>query len=186
MKTINYAILGLLSWRAMSGYDIKKLFSDSAAMYWSGNNNQIYTTLVKLHKDGLVSREVRQQESLPAKKIYTITPAGKDALRNWVLSEPEYPQLRNSFLIQLAWADQLSQAELDQLLNQYQEELEAQKLIIKTQSERKVLAPERSEREIVLWEMISENWVSFYENELAWLEKLRKRLSACWVFIDSN
>ncbi|RPI32756.1 MAG: DUF4180 domain-containing protein, partial [Chloroflexota bacterium] len=39
---IKFAILGYLSWRPFSGYDLKKLFADSAAFYWSGNNNQIY------------------------------------------------------------------------------------------------------------------------------------------------
>ena len=40
--TIKYAILGLLSWKPFSGYDLKKIFVDSASLYWSGNNNQIY------------------------------------------------------------------------------------------------------------------------------------------------
>ena len=43
--TLEYAILGLLSWKPFSGYDLKKIFSDSPIYYWSGNNNQIYRTL---------------------------------------------------------------------------------------------------------------------------------------------
>ncbi len=65
--TIDYAILGLLSWKPLSGYDLKKLFSDSSILYWSGNNNQIYKALIQLHQDGLVSQETQLQESLPAK-----------------------------------------------------------------------------------------------------------------------
>ena len=44
---IEYAILGLLSWRPFSGYELRKFFSESVALYWSGNNNQVYPTLVR-------------------------------------------------------------------------------------------------------------------------------------------
>ena len=40
--SIHHAILGLLSWKPHTGYDLKKVFEDSAFMHWSGNNNQIY------------------------------------------------------------------------------------------------------------------------------------------------
>ena len=66
--SIRHAILGFLSWQSFSGYDLKKMFSDSTALYWSGNNNQIYTTLVQLREEGLVEQEVQYQASLPAKK----------------------------------------------------------------------------------------------------------------------
>ncbi len=78
---IKYAILGLLSWKPLSGYDLKKIMVDSAAFYWSGNNNQIYKTLVQLHEEGLVEIEVRQQENYPPRKEYTITDQGAAALR---------------------------------------------------------------------------------------------------------
>jgi hypothetical protein len=35
----------------------------------------------------------------------------------------------------------------------------------------------RTPREAVLWGMIQENWISFYETELKWVRKLRKQLS---------
>jgi DNA-binding PadR family transcriptional regulator len=54
--SIEYAILGILSWRPLSGYDLKKMIEGSAALYLSGNNNEIYRTLVSLHDQGLVTR----------------------------------------------------------------------------------------------------------------------------------
>jgi PadR family transcriptional regulator AphA len=187
--SIEYAILGLLSWRPMTGYDIKKMFAGSAAFYWSGNNNQIYTTLVKLHENGLVTREVEIQEDSPSRKIYSITPKGQAELKNWLFSEPEPPELKNTFLIQLAWADQLSPEELDMLLEKYEAEIQMQVSMLQTQKQQKNIAPSgmvrdayinanlaRTPREAVLWGMIQENWISFYENELKWVRKLRKQL----------
>ena len=48
MVTIDYTILGMLSWKPMTGYDMKRMMQDSPVMYWSGNNNQIYKALVQL------------------------------------------------------------------------------------------------------------------------------------------
>jgi DNA-binding PadR family transcriptional regulator len=187
--SIDYAILGLLSWRPMTGYDIKKMFAGSAAFYWSGNNNQIYTTLVKLHENGLVTREVEVQEDSPARKIYSITPEGQAALKQWLFSEPEPPELKNTFLVQLAWADQLRPEELDMLLEKYEAEMQMQIAMLQTQKQQKNIAPSgkvrdayinaslaRTPREAVLWGMIQENWISFYENELKWVRKLHKQL----------
>ena len=71
-----FTILGLLSWKPSSGYDLKRIISDSDIFYWSGNNNQIYKSLLELQKEGLVTHQVQLQESLPAKKIYSITEKG--------------------------------------------------------------------------------------------------------------
>ncbi len=187
--TIQYAILGLLSWRPFSGYDLKKVFADSTVIYWSGNNNQIYTALVQLHTEGLVTQEIQVQESLPARKIYNLTEKGRAALKQWVLSTPELPELRNTFLIQLTWADLLDDAELDALLARYEEEVRVQLLMQQEKARRQEAPPARTEREAYLWEMISQNVLSVYENELSWVRRVReglKRLAGLAAGIESD
>jgi PadR family transcriptional regulator AphA len=187
--SIEYAILGLLNLRPLTGYDIKKIFVGSAMIYWSGNNNQIYTTLVKLHENELVTLEVELHADSPSRKIYSITAKGQAELKKWLLSEPEPPQLKNSFLIQLAWADQLSPDELDTLLGKYESEMQMQVSMLRTQERQRNISPSatsrdayidvtlaRTLREAKLWSMIQENWISFYENELSWVRKLRQQL----------
>jgi PadR family transcriptional regulator AphA len=139
--SIEFAILGLLSWRSLTGYDIKKMFAGSTALYWSGNNNQIYTTLVKLHKNELVSREIELQEDSPSRKVYSITAKGQAELKKWLLSEPEPPQLKNPFLIQLAWADQLNTDELDVLLGKYEAEIQMQVSMLQVQARQRNISP---------------------------------------------
>jgi len=187
--SLELAILGLLSLRPQTGYDIKKIFEDSPTLYWSGSNNQIYHTLVDLHQKGLVTREVQLQEDHPSRKIYTITQKGLDELKQWVKAVPELPQLKQAFLIQLAWADLLEPAELDALLEQYEEEVQMQLFLLqsthpqnspslrrKRREEYVDPAQARTPREAVLWGMILENRSSFFENELSWVRKLRKAL----------
>lgn len=184
--SIDHAILGLLSLNSLSGYDVKKMFEGSAALYWSGNNNQIYKALIKLHEQGWVRYETQTQDNSPTRKIYSITEKGNEELRRWVLTNPEIPQVRNSFLIQLAWADQLSANELDDLLGKYEGELRAQLAMLNFQKQHRNISPSgvsrdayinvsaaRTSRETFLWNMILENWVSYYQTELDWVGKLR-------------
>ena len=117
--SIHHAILGLLSWKPHTGYDLKKVFEESAFMHWSGNNNQIYRPLLQLEAQGLAACEVRQPENGPAKKLYHITDAGRKALSEWVRATPEPMEIRKTFLIQLSWTNGLDDTEVDRLLGVY-------------------------------------------------------------------
>jgi PadR family transcriptional regulator, regulatory protein AphA len=138
--------------------------------------NQIYGSLIALHKEEAVSIEVQQQEKLPAKKLYTITDKGRAELRTWLLSEPELPVFRSIAHIQLAWAECLTDEELDGLLSAYERQLENQAIMCRETMRRGGKEPARSDRERLIWRSIDENQVAFYENELSWAKSLRSRL----------
>jgi DNA-binding PadR family transcriptional regulator len=176
---IKYALLGFLSWKPFSGYDLKKMLENSELFYWSGNNNQIYTGLVQLHKDGLADSEAQPSERMPNRKLYRITSEGLVELQKWLTTAPELPQLRKPFLIQLAWSSSLSASEIDALLAQYENELQMKLAILKEQQKRKiVLNPARNGREEYLWEMIFENYLSNYLQDLEWVKEVRQNLPA--------
>jgi len=174
--SLQYTILGLLSWQPLSGYDLKKLIAESDLYPWAGSSNQIYYSLVQLHNDGLVTMATHTQTAFPDKKVYTLTTAGKAALREWVLSKPELPELRNTFLIQLAWADQLSERELSQLLERYENQLEDLRHIRAENAERGIPAPARTKREHFLWHEIAEHIVHCAQSELDWVRHVRREL----------
>lgn len=172
--SIKYVMLGFLSETPLTGYDLKKKFSESEVFYWSGNNNQIYKTLVELHDEKLVTIEVRQQDSKPPRKIYTITERGLAALRQWLLVPAELPQFRNVLLVKLTWADQLEPHELSTLLTTYETELQDHLVMLREQARRSsadTVAPRRS-----FGRRIAEHWISFYEQDLAWVQALRHDL----------
>jgi len=171
--SIRHAILGFLGWKPHTGYELKKLFADALSFHWSGNNNQIYGTLVELHKSEAVTIEVQQQEKLPARKVYSITAKGRAELRGWACSEPDLPVQRSMVLTQLAWAECLSAAELDGLLAVYARKLGDQVLMYRVTLARDRAAPRRSPREELIWRSLDEHAVAFYERELAWVESLR-------------
>lgn len=174
--SIKYAILGLLSSKPSTGYDMKKVFEESAAMYWSGNNNQIYKSLIELLNEGLVTSEIKHQETSPSKKIYTITGEGLAELKKWVLSQPEAPEFKKTFLVQLAWADQLSNDELDELTSKYENEIKIQLLLHQEKKRRGTYSPDRNPREAFLWGCIQDNIISSLKGELDWIQGVRREL----------
>ena len=152
------------------------MIGDSPTHYWSGNNNQIYTSLVALHNDGFVTREVEHQDDAPSRKIYTITDAGRAELKAWAMSQPEMPDWKVPFLVQLAWTHDLDGDELDALLASYAERLRVEVLMLSELAQRGAPSPDRTQRESFLWQQIEDHWITLYTNELNWIESLRTGL----------
>ena len=174
--SIRHAILGYLSWQPMTGYELKKLFAGSLFIPWSGNNNQIYRTLVQLHDEELVKLEVQQQPSAPPRKIYTTSEKGLHELQQWLMSPPEAPVSKKTFLLQLAWSDLLESSALQGQVDQYEHEVQMRLLMCQEQLRRGQTEPARTARERKLWQAIADNWIATYEMELQWLKDLRALL----------
>lgn len=151
--SLDYAILGFLNYMPMSGYDLKKAFDDSVRHFWSADQSQIYRTLNRLYKGGMVQREVIEQENRPDRKQYSITEQGREALREWLGSPPREGAPHSSPLIQVFFAGQFPDEQIvemfyfldkamDQLLEQYG------KIPEKIEDYRRML---HSDREMYFW-----------------------------------
>lgn len=114
--SLKHAILGFLSFKSLSGYDLKKAFDNSVQHFWPANQSQIYRTLAGLKDEGLVEQEVIEREERLDMKIYHITETGQEELHQW-LATPLSPQdFREPFLIQIYFGGKLSEEEFDNLL----------------------------------------------------------------------
>jgi hypothetical protein len=92
------------------------------------------------------------------------------------MSSPEAPEIKKTFLVQLAWSDLLTNQELSEALSKYESEVRLQ-LIMQNEKYRRALhTPNRSTRESLIWEMISDNITSTYNNELNWVRETRRKL----------
>ncbi len=99
---LKHTLLGLLAREPRHGYDLKNAFETMLGGTWPLNIGQVYTTLSRLERDGLVESQVVPQELLPDRKVYAITQAGLEELDRW-LAEPALDniQLKNEFFIKL-------------------------------------------------------------------------------------
>jgi len=85
-----FAVLGLLTYGSLSGYDIRRIYAESLGNFWSESYGHIYPILKRLHDEGLATREVRRQAGRPDRHVYTITDKGRDELHRW-LAQPAEP-----------------------------------------------------------------------------------------------
>ena len=95
-----YAVLGMLTLRPMSGYEIKKMMSESTDYFWSESNGQLYPTLSRLADEGLVECQL-EANGAKTKKIYSISPSGREALEIWLSDEVEASSSRNELLLKI-------------------------------------------------------------------------------------
>jgi DNA-binding PadR family transcriptional regulator len=114
--SLKHAILGFLSYKAFSGYDLKKAFDQSVRHFWPANQSQIYRTLAELEKDGFIEKEVIPREERLDMKVYSVTEAGKEELHRWLAAPLAQQDYREPFLIQIYFAGKLSDEEIDNLL----------------------------------------------------------------------
>ncbi len=85
-----YAVLGLLMYAPLSGYDIRRIYADSLGNFWSESYGAIYPILKRLEEGGLATREVERQAGRPDRNVYTITDLGREEMRLW-LAQPADP-----------------------------------------------------------------------------------------------
>lgn len=169
-----YAILGFLNRNPRTGYELKKILTNIQGMDWQEDVNEIYKTLVRMGKDGLI---VCKQNNKPAGKVYSITDTGVSELKKWVASLPEPPAMKNQFLVQLTFADLLNESELDSLLEKYENDLKLQILMQKENLRRKGMDMDNDNSAGNLLNKAMEHITDIYENELAWIGKLKNESS---------
>jgi DNA-binding PadR family transcriptional regulator len=116
--SVKYALLGILAEKDRHGYELKSRFDEKVGEFWSLNFGQIYSTLDRLEKEGLVSHDREIQERRPDRKIFRITLEGRDELAVW-LSTPvnKVRALRDEFFIKLVFLDQSNPSAILELIN---------------------------------------------------------------------
>lgn len=102
-------LLGLLR-KPASGYDLKGIFDERIHYFWSAELSQIYPTLDRMEKRGLL-----RSRRVPAKRgagriIYQTTPAGHRVLREWLERGIEFSDDRITYLAKLYMMDELGDA----------------------------------------------------------------------------
>jgi DNA-binding PadR family transcriptional regulator len=82
----------------MSGYDVKQFLERTVVHFWSESPGQIYPALRRLEEEGRVEGRTEPGERGQEKRVYRITDAGRDELREWLRrpAEPTRPRYEHS------------------------------------------------------------------------------------------
>ncbi len=123
MKNVNcarYEILGFLLQGPRHGYDLYHEFSDPHGLgqVWYLGMSLMYQELKKLEAAGLVRATVESQDPRPPKKIYALTPKGRQVFWKWLESPARgLRELRVDFLIRLFFAQRQGPQQVRRLLD---------------------------------------------------------------------
>lgn len=101
--SVRNALLGLLSQRPRHGYELHAAFEAvvGGEQNWDVKPAQIYTTVARLKESGLVAEEALEQDGGPEKRIYAITPAGREELCVWFSTPVKAEHQRDEFFLKL-------------------------------------------------------------------------------------
>ncbi|MER6222880.1 PadR family transcriptional regulator [Streptomyces sp. 900105755] len=105
MALRNALMAALLEGEA-SGYDLAKGFDATVANFWTATPQQLYRELERMEADGLVAARVVEQERRPNKRLFSLTDAGREAVRAYTAEPPGRPAVvRDELLVKVQCAD---------------------------------------------------------------------------------
>ncbi|MBN1657536.1 MAG: PadR family transcriptional regulator [Anaerolineae bacterium] len=156
-------LLGLLMSGPQHGYELYQDLSEDLGRVWQIGLSQAYARLKQLEEAGLVTSQVEPQEGRPARKVYRLTPEGRDLFLEWVRQPVPYLRhIRVEFLARLYFYRRLSLHGLDELVAK-------QKGVCQEQIER--FARMANEAEEEFRRLVLEFRVGQLEAVVAWLDR---------------
>ncbi|MDF1999864.1 PadR family transcriptional regulator [Peribacillus simplex] len=116
--SVKHAILTLLSQSPRHRYDLKVSFESMVHNQWDLNAGQIYTTIDRLIRDGLVQETQEEQSEL---KIYRTTEKGLAEVQKWLLEPVQASLLQDEFFFKMLCAKELHFHRLTEMIKQHKE-----------------------------------------------------------------
>ncbi len=170
--SVRHAILGLLTQRPRHGYELRAAFEAlvGGEENWDVKPAQIYATLTRLEKGGMVAEETIEQDAGPEKRIYAITPAGRQTLQAWFADGIPPEHQRDEFFIKLMVGLVSGEASPFQIIQIQRTHLYRELHAVTVQRTR--LDPKRELARILLLDKAAMH----LEADLRWLDMIEGRL----------
>lgn len=102
---LRHAVLASLLEGEAAGYELSKRFDVSVANYWSSTPQQLYRELERLETEGLIQGRLVEQQRRPNKRVFSLTPSGREELHAFI-AQPTWPSaIRDDLLVKLQAAE---------------------------------------------------------------------------------
>ena len=112
----DYVVLGMVGIGRRSGYEIKQTVELSIRFFWTISPAQIYPSLAKLERAGLL-RGRDEPQGRRRRRLYELTHTGSTVLAQWLRGADPIPfELRDIGMVKLFFADTLTPSEAAGLL----------------------------------------------------------------------
>ncbi|GGO84574.1 PadR family transcriptional regulator [Wenjunlia tyrosinilytica] len=179
--SIRHGLLALLEHGPRYGYQLRTEFESRTGSTWPLNVGQVYTTLGRLERDGLVEPS---GEDDAGHALYAITDQGREELRSWFSTPVDRANPpRNELAIKLAMAVGAPGVDIREVI-QAQRHHTVQALQDYTRLKARALAEmpgggygEGAGRDEVAWLLVLEQLIFQTEAEARWLDHCETRLA---------
>ncbi len=177
--SIRQAMLALLEPGPMYGYQLRAEFEQRTGATWPLNVGQVYTTLSRLERDGLVEHVAgsgADDADRAAQVMYRITPTGRGEVSAWFTTPvPRTQPPRDELAIKLAIAVTLPGIDVGDII-QRQRTATMAALQDYTRLKRTGRAAKPEGTEDLAWSLVLDSLVFDAEAEVRWLDHCEARL----------
>ena len=165
---MRYAFLTLLAGGAAHGYELKQALEQRfGELLGPINHGQIYSTLQRLERDGLVAG-VDVAGDTRGKRVYVITDSGRDELAKWLDAPTPAGRLRDEFAMKFLLAGLSGVVDPRGLIERQRREL--------LQTLRDLETHRRASPNGLATELLIEGAAFHAEADLKWLDLVSLRL----------
>lgn len=170
--TVRHTLLGLLAQQPRYGYELRAAFTALAGgrENWEVAPAQIYTTLNRMLKSGLVQVEAAADGDGSERQFFAITPAGIDELNHWFASEERTSPVQDTFYLKLMVSRDLPFVETTSLI--HTQRASAYRELHRITRQRSELDPRTDLARILLMDKA----IMHLEADLRWLDMIEARL----------
>ena len=167
---MRFLFLALLGAGPAHGYDLKRAYDARFGAIWGRLNiGQVYTTMARLERDGLVARETVAQGDRPDKKVYEITDVGRKALATWMNEADDPPAVKSDLVLKMVAAQLTGTDPAPVLARQRQRYLQSLRDL-------DALVPVDDGEHDVVEALLVEGAALHLDAELRWLDLCERRL----------
>ena len=170
--SVRLGLLALLAEQDRYGYQLRQEFEQRTGGTWPINIGQVYTTLARLQRDGLVTESGRQPDG---SVVYQLSPAGRDEVEQWWRTpvDREVPA-RDEVAIKLALAVTSPGVDAHAVI---QEQRSATLRALQSYTQQKRRIPEPAEAADLAQLLVLDNLIFSAEAETRWLDHVEQRLT---------
>ena len=159
--SVKHSLLALLGEKPRHGYELRNEFRRRTGNSWPLNIGQVYTTLERLERDGLV---LRGDEDADGRVVYSLTPAGREQVDEWFASPVALDNPpRNELAIKIALAVTLPDVDVTRLI-QTQRRASIENLQKYTRARRE------ADPDDLAWQLVIESLIHAADAEVRWLD----------------
>jgi DNA-binding PadR family transcriptional regulator len=170
--TVRHTLLGLLAQQPRYGYELRAAFTALAGgrENWEVAPAQIYTTLNRMLKSGLIQVKETADGDSSERQFFTITTTGMDELNQWFASEERTSPVQDTFYLKLMVARDLPFVETASLIQT--QRTSAYRELRRITRQRSELDPRTDLARILLMDKA----IMHLEADLRWLDMIEARL----------